>query len=82
MKIQKDSIMTRDSLVSISEEDKRAKFETIGRVSKEDDGKIIKDENEEVVTVNLQSYIDLVKYGGGWFPIIWLQVFCIIEVLL
>ena len=34
-------------------------FETLGRVSKESDGKIIKDENEEVVRVELKSYLKL-----------------------
>ena len=70
LKIQRDSIMTRDSQVSISEEDKLEKFKTIGRVSKEDDGKIIKDENDEIVTVSLKSYVELVKYCGGWCPVI------------
>ena len=62
--------MTRDSQILISDEDKLEKFKTIGQVSKLDDGKIIKDENDEIVKVSLKSYINLVKYSGGWLPVI------------
>jgi hypothetical protein len=31
-------------------------FETFGKTTKEDDGKIIKDENEEIVKVQFSTY--------------------------
>ena len=40
----------------ITTDQKLKYFETLGRVSKEDDGKIIKDENDEVITVEKKSY--------------------------
>ena len=40
--------------------EKLEKFETFGRVTKEDDGKIIKDENEEVISVERSTYTKLI----------------------
>ena len=78
----RESILSRISEVEITDQEKLEKFETIGRISKEQDGKIIKDENEEVVKVNLQSYLKLINYGGGWVGIIWLNLLSVLEVLL
>ena len=40
----------------MTDEEKLEKFKTIGNVTKEKDGKLIKDENQEKVIVNLKSY--------------------------
>ena len=47
-------------------------FEKLGRVSKDDDGKILKDENDEVIKVGLSNYLQLLKFGGGWWNIFFL----------
>ena len=49
-------------------------FETIGRVSKDNDGKIIKNENEEKIKVNIYEYLKLLKFCGGWNRFILLQL--------
>ena len=38
------------------------------------DGKIIKDENEEVIRVTGKSYRQLLEYGGGWWNLVVLNV--------
>ena len=78
----RESVLSRTTQVEITDQEKLDKFETIGRISKEQDGKIIKDENEEVVKVTLQSYRKLVAYGGGWVGIVWLNLLSVLEVLL
>jgi hypothetical protein len=40
----------------MTDEDKIEKFNTIGKVSKDSDGKIIADENKEKVEVTFKSY--------------------------
>jgi hypothetical protein len=45
-------------------------FEKLGRVSEKDDGKILKDENEEVIKVGSKNYLKLLKLGGGWWYIL------------
>jgi ABC-type multidrug transport system fused ATPase/permease subunit len=46
-------------------EEKLERFENFGKVSKKDDGKIIKDENEEVIQVKYSTYQKLIEYAGG-----------------
>ena len=50
----------------MTREEKLQMFETIGRVSKDNDGKIIKNENEEKIKVNVYEYLKLLKFCGGW----------------
>ena len=66
--ITKESIMSnRDSLLkSMTREEKLAKFETMGRQTEKDDGRIIKDENEEIINVDMGTYKNLMKRAGGW----------------
>ena len=45
--------------------EKLAKFETLGKVSGDNDGRLIKDENEEVVRVKISTFWKLLNYGGG-----------------
>ena len=63
-KIKKSSSPTQLSPVAPIEvltiTEKLEKFETFGRVTKEDDGKIIKDENEEVISVERSTYTKLI----------------------
>ena len=59
----------------MTDEDKIEKFNSIGKVSKDSDGKIIADENKEKVEVTFKSYSQLVNYGGGWIGIIWANIF-------
>ena len=59
----------------MTDEDKIEKFKSIGKVSKDSDGKIILDENDEKVVVTFKSYSQLVSYGGGWIGIIWANIF-------
>jgi hypothetical protein len=40
----------------LSRDQKLEKFETLGRVSEEDDGKIIQDENKEKIEVKQDTY--------------------------
>jgi len=40
-------------------------FEKLGR-GEGDDGRIIKDENEEVIRVTGSTYLQLLQYCGGW----------------
>jgi len=48
-------------------------FEKIGRVSKDNDGKIIKNENEEKINVNFGEYLKLLNFCGGWNRLIIMQ---------
>ena len=41
-------------------------FERLGRVSEGNDGKIIKDENEEIIVVGRSTYVRFFRAGGGW----------------
>ena len=59
----------------LTDQEKIEKFKTIGKVSKDSDGKIITDENEEKVEVTFKSYCQLIKYGGGWIGILWANIF-------
>lgn len=43
------------------------KFKTFGRVSDDDDGKIIKDENEEVIEVDKGTISKATSYYGEWW---------------
>jgi ABC-type multidrug transport system fused ATPase/permease subunit len=71
------SKLTNSNKDSISDEEKLKIFKTLGRVSNKDDGKIIKDENEEIIHVKLSDYKILLRAAGGWFPFFFLQVIMI-----
>jgi len=62
----------------LTDEEILEKFKTIGRVSKDSDGKIISNENDEKVEVTFKSYSQLISYAGGWTGIIWANLFCIL----
>ena len=51
----------------MSQEQKLELFDNLGKVSAEDDGRIIKDENDEVIRVLMSSYVNLIKAGGGFW---------------
>jgi hypothetical protein len=53
-------------------------FDKLGKVTEKDDGKIIKDENEEIIKVNPQTYNSLLEYSGGKCPlfILFLAMLC------
>jgi hypothetical protein len=53
-------------------------FETFGKTTKEDDGKIIKDENEEIITVKFSTYLRLLKSYGGFHVLIILNIVIIL----
>ena len=40
----------------------------MGRISSDNDGKIIKNENDEIISVNLLSYAKLVQFSNGILP--------------
>ena len=61
----------------LTDEEKLGLFETLGRVSDEDDGKIIKDENEEIIKVVFGTYREVLKAGGGCGPLVALNVMLI-----
>jgi len=48
-------------------------FDRLGKVSKDSDGKIVKDENEEEIEVTMAQYVRLLKFCGGWNRLIILQ---------
>jgi ABC-type multidrug transport system fused ATPase/permease subunit len=56
-----------------SEEEMQHLFDKLGRVNADNDGKIIKDENEEVIRVHMRSYIDLLNFGGGYCNLVFLN---------
>ena len=62
----------------ISREEKLERFENFGRISKEDDGKIIKDENEEIIQVKPRTYKELIKYIGGSKYLVLMNLTCIV----
>ena len=43
-------------------------------VSKENDGKIINEENEERIIVTWRSYVELLNYSGGWKMLLFLNI--------
>jgi hypothetical protein len=61
----------------ISDSKKLQIFEGLGRVSDKDDGKIIKDENEEIIRVKMSDYMTLLKTSGGWTQLFFLQLIMI-----
>lgn len=66
------SVVTRSTEADVVKE-----FELLGRISSECDGKIIKDENEEVIRVKISSYTQLVRICGGWWTLVWGNIFMI-----
>lgn len=46
-------------------------------MTKEADGKIIKDENEEIIEVKMSDYVRLLKTAGGWPQFVFLQIIMI-----
>jgi ATP-binding cassette subfamily C (CFTR/MRP) protein 1 len=50
-------------------------------VTKEDDGRIIKDENEEVVVVGWDTYKELANYSGGWNRLFWMSVCVVLAIV-
>ena len=52
---------------TMTKREKVAKFKTFGRVSDDDDGKIIKDENEEVIEVDTDTLGKATSYYGEWW---------------
>lgn len=58
---------SRETLTMLSQpvEEKVKIFEQLGRVTAANDGKIIKDENEEVINVEMSSYRLLLKFAKG-----------------
>ena len=47
-------------------EEKSAVFKTFGRKENKDDGRIIKDENDEVIEVTFDTYKQVFRYYGHW----------------
>jgi len=62
-------------------EEKLKRFENFGKVSKEDDGKIIKDENEEVIQVKYSTYQKLINYAGGNKYIVYINIVLTISII-
>ena len=60
--IRKSTFMSQSVTSELTREEKLDLFQKLGRVSTEDDGRIIKDENEEVINVDLASYVKLVMF--------------------
>jgi hypothetical protein len=54
-------------------EDVSTAFDKLGSTDK-NDGKIIKDEGEEVIVVQSSSYLLLLKFCGGWWNIFALNI--------
>ena len=71
--IASESQVSLGQSVVMSRDQKLELFEKLGRVSAEDDGRIIKDENEEIIKVVFKSYLKLLKAGGGWGNLFILQ---------
>ena len=55
---------------------KLKKFKTFGRVSDDDDGRIIKDENEEIIEVDTDTCKKMFQYYGAWWKFV--ALFCMI----
>ena len=60
--------------MNLSRTEKIQVFEKLGRITKESDGKIISEENDEQIEVNWKSYVSLVKYSGGWNRLLLLNI--------
>ena len=54
--------------------EKLEKFEKLGKVTKEDDGKIISDENDEKIKITWKTYKKVLDYAGGWNRLIFLNI--------
>jgi len=54
----------------------------MGRVTKKNDGKLTKNENDEVVKVTFNSFRTVIKYAGGWTGIFCLQFFQMLTMLI
>jgi len=52
---------------TMTKTEKIKKFKTFGRISDDDDGKIIKDENEEIIEVDKDTFKKLFYYYGEWW---------------
>lgn len=59
----------------LTNEEKSAIFDKLSQLSEGQDGRIIKDENEEVIVVGSAEYSKVLKLFGGWPIILVLQVF-------
>jgi len=60
----------------VSRKEKIELFKTMGRVSKDYDGKIIKDENEERIHVTMASYARFLRFAGGYSLFIAMVIIC------
>jgi len=80
---QQSSILNsfKASLAEITDEQKLQLFEKLGTITDSNDGKIIKDENEEVIKVELSSYKMLLAYCGGWTNLLMLNLVMLAFVL-
>jgi len=63
---------------TMTRKEKIKKFKTFGRISDDDDGKIIKDENEEIIEVDRGTFVKLFHYYGQWwkFAALFIMIFC------
>lgn len=59
-------------------EEKLELFETFGRTSSEHDGKIIRDENQEVIKVEYSTFFALLRSCGGYHVIAMLNLSMIV----
>lgn len=64
--IRKDVRLNASVKTASTVDEVNREFELLGSVSKDNDGKIIKNENEEVIRVKLSTYADLIRLCGGW----------------
>ena len=58
----------------ISNEGKIEIFDKLGGISEGNDGRLIKDENEEVIIVSWSTYLKFFRKGGNWCLFVLLQV--------
>ena len=61
-------------------EEKIRAFDALGKGGVEE-GRIIKDENEEVIRVTGRTYLQLLEYCGGWFYLVLLNIVMLLFVL-
>ena len=54
----------------LTDDDKIEKFKTFGKILDDHDGKIIKNENDEIIKVNFFSYSKLLQFANGLLPLI------------
>jgi hypothetical protein len=59
--VQRNSTFLSSTRLTTSQNDEEAEFEKFGRVNEENDGKIIKDENEEIIRVTSKTYSTLLE---------------------